>query len=77
MANYTIINGTESQLVDVNAGGTDVDPLAYKDGVTLTNTEIATLLGTAGVAVLKDLTGVGDATQLKRVVSIAAMYASA
>jgi hypothetical protein len=76
VANYTIINGTESQLVDVNAGGTDVDALTYKDGVALTNTEIATLLGTAGVAVLKDQTGLASAAQLKRVVATAGLYAS-
>lgn len=77
MADYTIINGTEAQLVNVNVGGTDVDALTYKDGVTLTNTEIATLLGTAGVAVLKDQVGLADKEQLKRVVAVAAHYVSA
>lgn len=77
MANYTIINGTEAQLVDVNVGGTDVDALSYKDGVTLTNTEIATLLGTAGVAVVKDLTSVGHAVALKRVIAVASQKVSA
>lgn len=76
MANYTIINGTESQLVNVNAGGTDVDALTYKDGITLTNTELAAVASTPGVAVTSDLTAVADAQQLKRVQSIAAQYVS-
>lgn len=76
MAAYTIINGTESQLANVDGSSTNVDALTYKDGVTLDSSHLTTLLGTAGVAVLKDLTGVADAQQLKRVVAIAAMYAS-
>lgn len=76
MAAYTVINGTESQLVAINAGSVNVDALTYKDGVTLTNTELAALLTTAGVAALKDLTGVADAIQLKRVVGVSSMYVS-
>jgi hypothetical protein len=62
MANYTIINGSDEQLVNVNAGGVDVDAYSYKDGVTLTNTELATLLdgttfGKKNVAVVADQTG--------------------
>lgn len=73
MTDYTIVNGTNSQLVDVNGGGTDVDALTYKDGVTLTTAEIATLLATAGVAVLKN----APSQALKRVVGIASGYLSA
>lgn len=73
MADYTIINGTGAQLTDVNVGGTDVGALSYKDTVTLTDAELAALLATAGVAVLKT----GPSAALKRVVAIAASYASA
>lgn len=79
MVNYTIINGTEAQLVDVNGGGTDVDALSTKDGVTLTNTELATLLTTNGVAVVKDQTGATSSfrSALLRVISTASKFASA
>lgn len=76
MATYTVVNGTEAQLVNINAGGTDVDALTYKDGITLTNTELATVASTQGVYVTSDLTGIADATQLKRVLAIASHYVS-
>lgn len=76
MATYTVVNGTEAQLVNINAGGVDVDALSYKDGITLTTAELAAVAGTAGVYVTSDLTGVADATQLKRVMAIAAHYQS-
>ncbi len=76
MADYTVVNGTEAQLVNVNAGGTDVDALTYKNGITLTNTELAVVASTAGVYVTSNLLGVADAVQLKRVMAIAAQYVS-
>lgn len=86
IVNYTIINGEDELLTDVNAGGVDVDPFSYKDGVTLTNTELATLLGTPNpgttpqrtraVAVVPDLTGHAQATQFKRAVALAGLYVS-
>lgn len=76
MAAYTVVNGTEAQLVNINAGGTDVDPLTYKNGITLTNTELAVVASTPGVYVTSDLSGVADAVQLKRVMSIASQYLS-
>ena len=81
MANYTIVNGNSTALTDVNGGGTDLDPHSYKDGVTLTNTELATLLdgSTFGkdVAVMSDKTGDAQAQQRKRAAALAALYASA
>ncbi len=74
MTDYTVINGTEATLTDVNGGGTDVGAMSYRDGVTLTNTELATLCGTLGVAVTKDGTGVAFKEQIKRAIGIAAMY---
>ncbi len=71
-----MVNGTEAQLVNINAGGTDVDALTYKDGITLTNTELATVASTQGVYVTSDLTGVADAVQLKRVLGISSQYLS-
>lgn len=74
MAAYTVINGTEADLSNVNAGGTDVGSMTYRDGVTLTNTELATLCQTKGVAVTKDMTGFSDHEQIMRAVGIAALY---
>ena len=76
MVNYTVINGTEADLSNVNAGGVDVGSLSYRDGVTLTNTELATLCATKGVAVIADQTGAADAKALKRVIAIASTYAN-
>lgn len=80
--NYTIVNGSDQQLVDVNGGGTDVDAYTYKDGVTLTNTELATLLngssfGQKNIAVFADLTGDAAATQKKRSAALASAFLSA
>lgn len=76
MATYTVINGTEAQLTNVDGSSTNIDALTYKDGITLDSAHLITLAGTTGVAVTKDGTGVSSATQLKRVIAIAAMYAS-
>jgi hypothetical protein len=81
--NYTIVNGSDEQLVNVNAGGTDVDAYSYKDGVTLTNTELAALLANNAfgafnnVAVFADLTGDATALTKKRSIAAAASRASA
>ena len=82
MATYTVVNGSDEQLVNVNVGGTDVDAFSYKDGITLTNTELATLLdgstfGKKDVAVFADLTGDAAATQKKRSAALAASFVSA
>lgn len=82
MANFTIVNGSDEQLVNVNAGGTDVDPYCYKNGVTLTPTELSILLdgtsfGKKNVAVFADHTGDSQAEQRKRSAAIAAHYLSA
>lgn len=75
MTAYTVINGTAAQITAVS--GTTVDALTYKDGITMTAAEVAACiaLGTE-VAVIKDLTGVTAATQLKRVLAIASLYQS-
>lgn len=82
MADYTIINGSDEQLVNVNGGGTDVDALSFKNGVTLTNAELATLLdgatfGKKNVAVMADHTGEGAAEPKKRSLQLGAYRASA
>lgn len=63
-SNYTVINGTLSQLANVNAGGTDIDALTYKNTVSLTPTELAVLASTAGVAVTAD----SPSTQMKLII---------
>lgn len=78
---YTVVNGSDAQLVNINAGGTDVDAFSYKDGITLTNTELATLLdgstfGKKDVAVFADQTGDAAKTQKKRAAALAALYTS-
>lgn len=74
MVDYTVINGTEADLSNVNAGGVDVGAMSYRDGVTLTNTELAVLCTTLGVAVIKDQTGVAYGSQIKRAIAIAGLY---
>lgn len=80
MANYTVINGSESDYTNVNGGGTDVGAMSYRDAVTLTNTELATLLDGAtfpNAAVMPDQAAVAPtaaATQRKRAAAIAMLY---
>ncbi len=74
MTNYTVINGTEADLSNVNAGGVDVGAMSYRDAVALDATELAALCGTLGVAVTKDGTGVAYKEQIKRAIGLAAMY---
>lgn len=81
MASYTIVNGSDETLSNVNGGGDDVSALSYKNNVTLTNTELATLLdgasfGQKNVAVFADLSGNVQAEQRKRSAAIAAHYLS-
>jgi hypothetical protein len=75
MANYTVVNGSDEQLVNINGGGTDVDAYSYKNGVTLSDAELATLLdgtsfGQKNVAVFADQTGDADGTVVARKRSI-------
>jgi hypothetical protein len=81
MATYTVVNGSDQQLSNINAGGVDVEAYAYKDGVTLTDGELAALLSASfvqkNVAVFGDLTGDAAAAQKKRSAAIASLYASA
>ena len=86
MATYTVVNGSDAQLVNINAGGTDVDAYSYKDGITLTDGELAAVLadasaeaisGQRNVAVFADLTGDSQATQRKRSAALAANFVSA
>lgn len=82
MVDYTVVNGSDQQIVNINAGGTDVDAYSYKNGITLTNTELATLLdgasfGQRNIAVFADHTGQSQTDQRKRSAAIAALYLSA
>jgi hypothetical protein len=59
---FTIINGSDEQLVNINADGIDVDAYSHKDAVQLTGDELATLLdgatfGEKNIAVIADQTG--------------------
>jgi len=81
MATYTIINGHDAQLVNVNAGGVDVDAYSYKDGITLTSAELVIVLdgttfGAKNVAVIADLAGDTAAANKKRSVGISSLTAS-
>ena len=86
MATYTVVNGSDAQLVNINAGGTDVDAYSYKDGITLTDAELAAVLadasaetisGQRNVAVFADLAADSQATQRKRSAALAANFVSA
>jgi hypothetical protein len=77
-----VVNGSDQQLANINAGGTDVDAYSYKDGITLTNTELATLLdgasfGQKNVAVFANLAGDAAAEAKKRSIQLGAFRASA
>lgn len=74
MTDYTIINGTGTDLSNVNAGGTDVGAYSYRDAVTMTSAEIVTLLATQGVAVVKDQTAVASTKQIKRSIGMSGQY---
>lgn len=65
---YTIVNGSDETLTNVNATGDDVAPGTYKDGVALTETELAAIFASFGqkdIAVFADLTGDAQARQRK------------
>jgi hypothetical protein len=48
-----IMNLTGAELTDVNAGGTDIPAYTRVDSVTLTDTELGTLLDSNKVALIK------------------------
>jgi len=65
---YTIVNGSDETLTNVNAAGDDIAPGTYRDGVALTETELAAIftLAQKDVAVFPDLTGDAQARQRKK-----------
>lgn len=81
---YTIINGTDIDLSNVNAGGVDVGAMSYRDGVTLTSGELVLLLDgatfpashgdTPNIAVIADQSGNAAAKQFKRSLMIAMQF---
>jgi hypothetical protein len=81
MADYTVVNGSDQELTNINAGGSDVSAYSFKNGITLSGAELAALLdgtsfGQKNVAVFADLTGDAAATQKKRSAALGAMFAS-
>jgi len=80
VAAYTVINGSNADYSNINAGGVDVGAMSYRDNVTLTNTELATLLdgstfpNAAAIPDQSAVTPVAAATQRKRVIAIASLY---
>jgi hypothetical protein len=82
MVAYTVVNGSDQQLANINGGGVDVEAYSYKDGITLTDGELATLLngtsfGQKNVAAFADQTGDAAKDQKKRSAAMAALYLSA
>lgn len=55
MTSFIVVNATDSQLTDVNAGGVDVPKQSIRDTITLTNAEAFALVQIAGVTVMKDV----------------------
>ena len=80
MANYTVINGSNSNYSNINAGGTDVGAMTYRDAVALSDAELAVLLDGStfpNAAALPDqaaVTPTAAATQRKREIAIASLY---
>jgi hypothetical protein len=72
MVNFTIINGTDAQLSNVNAGGIDVPKRSIRTGITLTGAEALVVGALPGVAIMKDA---ATRAQL-RAVAKAAQYRS-
>ncbi len=62
-SDYTVINGKLSTLT---AGASTVDPLTYKDNVSLTPSEVAALLTSPNVFVTLPVTSSG--TQLRLII---------
>jgi hypothetical protein len=54
MVDYTVCNTTAATLTNVNAGGYDVPARTICEDIALSNAELATLVATAGVVVIKD-----------------------
>lgn len=54
MADYTVVNAGATALTNVNVGGNDVPARTICEDITLTAAELATLVGTADVVVIKD-----------------------
>ena len=72
--NYTVINGTQADNTGVNGASVDVGAMSYRDGVTLTDAEVAALCATLGYAVIKDGTGVSFKAQVKRNLATAMQF---
>jgi hypothetical protein len=64
---YVVLNGTSADLT-VNAANVIAPKGDQVTGVTLTTTELGTLLNTAGVAVVNDTTTEAQKTLLSRLV---------
>ena len=71
------MNGTGAQITNVDGSSTNIDSYCFKDGITLDASHLASVIALGkGITVQQDLTGDADATQRKRVNSVAALYAS-
>lgn len=69
MATYTVINGTQNALSNINAGSDDVPAFSTLDSV-LDGTELAALLTTAGVAVVKSTTSRAAKREIRKVLNV-------
>lgn len=54
MTDYMVINSTDAEVTNINAGGVDVPARSVGYTITLTAAELATAVATAGVAVILD-----------------------
>jgi hypothetical protein len=64
MTDYVIINGTGSELTDVNAGGDDVAAYTISGNVTLDATELSTVASLNGVAVMQASASAAEKAQV-------------
>lgn len=74
---FTVINSTQATFTAASgaAGTKDVGAMSYRDGIVYdTDARVLIDVGTLGIAVIKDQTGVAFKEQIKRAIGLAAMY---
>lgn len=53
MTDYVVINGTDAELTNINAGGSDVAARTVSGNITLTQAELETVASMNGVGVMQ------------------------
>ncbi len=69
MATYLVVNGTASALTDINSGNDDCPAYGTVEAV-LTDGELGTLLGTAGVIAMKSASTKAQKRMARKVLGV-------